>query len=84
MFPNPWKAALHGGVPVTFDRLGAGATVRLFTVSGRPVRTFDAPAGLAVWDLRDDGGRTAASGVYLYLITGGDGTRRSGVVGVVR
>ena len=82
IFPNPWRADHHQGIAVTIDGLGAGSEVRLFTLSGRWVRTLDEGGGKALWDLTDASGRRVASGVYLYLITGA-GLREHGTLAVV-
>jgi peptidoglycan/xylan/chitin deacetylase (PgdA/CDA1 family) len=84
VFPNPWRADRHGGLPLTIDGLPARSAVSLFTVSGRRVRTLDVQGGAARWDLADDSGERVASGLYLYLISDGEGRRRRGVVGVIR
>lgn len=84
VFPNPWRADRHGGVPVTFGSLPASSTVKLFTAAGRHVRTFSAAGGSGTWDLRDDEGSAAASGYYLFLITDGQGGKRRGTLALIR
>ena len=83
IFPNPWRADRHQGVSVTIDGLAAGSEVRLFTLSGRWVRTLAEAGGKALWDLSDASGRRVASGLYLYLITGTD-LRERGTLAVVQ
>jgi hypothetical protein len=83
IFPNPWRAALHRGIAVTIDGLPAGSEVRLFTVSGRWVRTIGESGGKGSWDLTDASGRSVASGLYVYLITGG-GLQEHGTLAVVQ
>lgn len=74
-FPNPWtRAAAPAGV--TFDTMAPGSKIELYTMSGRLVRTLEAPAGTALWDLRNSAGDAAASGYYFYLITGGGRTQK--------
>jgi hypothetical protein len=82
VFPNPWSASL-GAPAVTFDGMAPGSSVRIFTLSGRLVRTLDAPAGAARWDLTNSPGEAVASGFYLYLLTGGDRTQR-GRLAIIR
>jgi hypothetical protein len=85
LFPNPWRVDRHSGVPVTIDGLTAGSEVRIFTIAGRPVRTISAPSGVGTWDLSNGSGERVASGLYLYLITGGgDSGRKRGVLTVIR
>jgi hypothetical protein len=84
VYPNPWRKDKHGTHPITFANLSPNCTVKIFTVSGRQVRELSAPAGIVTWDLATDGGDRAASGIYLYLITDGQGNKVRGKIGVVR
>ncbi|MBK9303522.1 MAG: right-handed parallel beta-helix repeat-containing protein [bacterium] len=66
--PNPFNPSTT--IVFALDAPGA-ALVRITDVSGRTVATLtlgDLPAGRheAVWDGRDDAGRPAPSGVYMY------------------
>ena len=66
--PNPFNPSTT--IVFALDAPGT-ALVRITDVSGRTVATLtlgDLPAGRheAVWDGRDDAGRPAPSGVYLY------------------
>src|SRR6185437_8801812 len=72
IYPNPWRADRGYPAQIIFDQMAAGSTVKVFTVSGRLVKTLDGASGRAVWDLTTDSGDRAASGIYLYLITTGD------------
>jgi hypothetical protein len=85
VYPNPWRSDRHGTSNVTFDRLTAGATVKIFTVSGRWLRTLIADAnGEATWDRRTDSGDAAASGIYLYLATDPQGDTTKGKFTLIR
>jgi hypothetical protein len=68
VFPNPWRAD-NATAFITFDRIPTGSTVKLFTVSGRWVRSVHADSSGAFWDLRNDKGDKVASGVYLFTVT---------------
>ncbi|HYE94903.1 MAG TPA: type IX secretion system sortase PorU [Rubricoccaceae bacterium] len=90
-YPNPTPGATrflfeHNQAPGTAARV----QLRIYTLSGRPVRTFDTdealpagvlPGGLVqiAWDGRDDDFDPLATGVYLYRlrveVERGDGTR---------
>ena len=75
--PNPFNPA----TTIRFDIGKAGrTTLRIYDVRGSLVRTlFDewhpAGSGAATWDGRDDAGRVAASGVYVYRLTAGGESR---------
>lgn len=84
VYPNPWRADLHRGRDVTFDQLTSDSQVRLFTVAGHWLKTLTAANGAAAWNLTNDNGETVASGIYLYLITDGQGGKARGQVVVIR
>lgn len=50
--------------------LGSGYRIRIFDITGRPVRELNGTARsqteTAAWDRRDERGETVSSGVYLY------------------
>jgi flagellar hook assembly protein FlgD len=55
---------------------GARATLAIFDIRGRKIRTLvesDLPAGehLAIWEGRDDSGQAQPSGVYLAKLSAG-------------
>ena len=83
IFPNPWRADRHQAVPVTVDGLAPGSEVRLFTLSGRWVRSIFEAGGKALWDLTDASGGRVASGLYFYLITG-TGSQVHGTLAVIQ
>jgi hypothetical protein len=41
-------------------------------------------SGDQVWDLKTDKGDNVASGIYLYVVTDGNGRKRKGKVAVVK
>ncbi|MCR4296317.1 MAG: polysaccharide deacetylase family protein [Elusimicrobia bacterium] len=85
VFPNPWRLDRHTGLGVTIDGLPPRSEVRIFTLSGRWVRTVDVAAGgQGTWGLTDDSGRGVASGIYRYLISAPGVPRKLGSLTVVR
>jgi hypothetical protein len=77
--PNPFNPSTE--IDFSVDR-DAAVTLRVFDLAGRLVRTLvdeRLPAGghTALWDGRDDGGRRAPSGAYVYRLDAG----RGGLVG---
>jgi len=83
VFPDPFRAS-RGDKSVNFDMMPANTTVKLFTVSGRWVKTLQAPAGAASWDLTNDAGDKVASGLYLYLATDNQGHKTHGKFALIR
>ncbi|MDO8757324.1 MAG: polysaccharide deacetylase family protein [Elusimicrobiota bacterium] len=85
VFPNPWRLDRHTGLGVTIDGLPPRSEIRIFTLSGRWVKTVDASAGgQGTWGLTDDSGRGVASGIYRYLISAPGVARKLGSLTVVR
>lgn len=78
-FPNPFNAS------VTLP-LGPGPVghLTIFDAVGRPVRRYAVRGAAALWDGRDEAGRPAASGVYLYELRRPGAAPRVGKVTLVR
>ena len=71
-FPNP---LLPGQGAMTLSNLPAGARLRIYTFSGRPVRELSADeTGRTSWDGLTGDGSPAASGTYFVFIDGPGGT----------
>lgn len=84
-YPNPWRADREPQERVVFDRMPAHSTVKIFNVAGRWVTTLRVDdAGMAVWNLRTDGGERAASGLYIYVVTAPDGHQDRGKFAIIR
>ena len=85
VYPNPWRNDRHGaGVPIVFNALSDGSTGRLFTLSGYLIRTLTPTNGNATWDLKNDSGAPAASGLYIYSITDSQNHQRQGKLSIIR
>ncbi len=87
--PNPFRPGSGGPMDadgVTFSNIPAGATIRLYTPIGVLVAELedDNSDGQALWNGRNRGGKMVASGVYIFVVKGKDGTTRRGKVMVVR
>lgn len=71
--PNPYL--LPSEYRIKIDGLVRNASVKILSVDGRLVRSFDSPGGrIAYWDGRDDAGREVASGIYIVVGISEDGT----------
>jgi hypothetical protein len=92
-FPVPWapnsgdpkRGTASGGI--TFSNLPSEGTIKVYTLSGRLVRTLDIPAGLfpaqLKWDVKTGGGADVVSGVYIWRIESGSNDK-SGKLMVIR
>jgi len=82
-YPNPFNNStmLRFSLP---DR--SRVSLSVYDVTGRIVRTIiqetEKEAGIheVIWDGRDDGGRSAGSGIYVVLLRSGLGTSRGKIV----
>ena len=84
VYPNPWRKDKHDGNPMTFSGLVAGTTIKIFTVSGHKVKELQTNGPSVPWDLTNDSGDKVASGIYVYLMTDGQGDKVRGKLAVVK
>lgn len=71
-YPNPFNAGTV--IPLEFPANGGAYRLSIFNLMGQQVRSFSGRAsgpGNVAWDGRDQEGRPAASGVYLYTLSVG-------------
>jgi hypothetical protein len=84
VYPNPWRSDKSALKQITFAGLTSNSTVKIFTVSGHWVKTLPKSDSQVTWDLMTDSGKSAASGIYLYLITTGSGEKQQGKLAIIR
>ncbi len=83
VFPNPFKPSL-GHSHVTFCNIPLNSTIRVTTISGDLVKTFDNVQQTdVVWDVKSEDQKELASGVYLYWVSHA-GKVSSGKIFVIR
>lgn len=74
-YPNPVVQGDYDDRPnmpkVTFTGLVSGSTVKIYTISGRLIRTIDASqlGATVTWDGRDENGKLPPSGIYIVSAT---------------
>ncbi|MEK6649796.1 MAG: hypothetical protein AABY75_02375, partial [Bacteroidota bacterium] len=76
LFPNPYYAAAIGTANgsqrqfVTFNNLPQRAVIRIFNLTGHPVRTLhkDSQTQYLEWNLQNEDGWLVASGMYICHI----------------
>lgn len=83
-FPNPMKNGTTFIFNLTGGSVPTSCKLKIFTVAGRTIKTFDIPANIGInqvfWDGRDNDGDYIANGVYFYkLIVDGDSKRESSI-----
>ncbi len=99
--PNPFKVTNEGAQPfplgsgpfIQFTHLPASATVRIYTLNGRLIKTIqhDGSAGssgeaggVARWDLVTEDGLNAAYGLYIYHVTAPGVGETTGKFAIIR
>lgn len=80
----PSPASLHAGGGISFAPLPSGATLRIYTVSGRLVRHLSARGAGLQWDCKTEFGTRVAPGVYLYRLEWGTKRTQRGRLVLVR
>ncbi len=84
VYPNPWRSDRHGRSPITFDFLTIGSTIKIFNISGHLIKTLTPTSDKIQWDLSNESGDKAASGLYFYLISDTQGGKVHGSLAVIR
>ncbi len=84
VYPNPWRNDLHRSRPLTFEGLSSNSVIKIFSVSGRVIRSVNVSSNQYMWDLTTDSGENAPSGLYVYLVTDADGNKAKGKFALVR
>jgi hypothetical protein len=86
-FPTPFIPS-KGHTHITFTRLTAKVTIRVYTLSGELVKTILKDSGasdeVSWFPVVNDQGQTIASGVYLYHVESTDGKTRVGKLMVIK
>lgn len=90
VYPNPFEPNTPGRFQagkLTFKRLPAEATIRIFAITGKQLAVLhktDAAVDSYEWDAANSDGRKLASGVYVFLVTSRYGCKAKGKFSVIR
>ena len=71
-YPVPWRPK-NGSL--TFGDLPSECNITIYTISGQKVTELSGSATNLLWDVKTEGGSPVASGVYIYVVEGGGGTK---------
>lgn len=87
VFPVPFIPS-KGHTQITFTRLTAKVTIRIYTINGELVKTITKDSGASdevSWvPVVNERGQSVASGVYLYHLHSADGKTRIGKLMVIK
>jgi len=76
-FPNPFIISQHNYV--VFHNTAGNATIRIYTLSGSPVRELMGNR----WDGRDQHGQEVSSGIYVYTVNT-EAEKKAGKLAVIK
>ena len=82
-YPNPFKSG-EGTDYVTFGNLTENATIEIYSISGRLIKTLKPDAINYQWDLKDENGNSITVGIYIYYITDSKGNKTMGKIAIVK
>ncbi|MFH1260123.1 MAG: FG-GAP-like repeat-containing protein [Elusimicrobiota bacterium] len=87
IYPNPYKPNSGlGHKAITFGGLTGRAKIIIYTLNGEKAREInkDDNNDNYLWDARNEGGESLASGVYLYRVEGENGEKKTGKFAVIK
>ncbi len=87
IYPNPYKPNSGlGHQGIVFSGLTGRSKIKIYTFTGELVRELDKDdqSGTYDWDVCNGAGEKLASGLYLYLVTGENGEKKTGKFAVVK
>ena len=83
-YPSPWRSDQDGNIPMTFDQLAGISTIKIFTTSGRQVKSWSTSSPSTTWNRDNESGDVVASGLYFYVITNNLGQKASGKFVIIK
>jgi hypothetical protein len=93
-YPNPYRPGSSGefgqsafGDGIVFEAMPARSKIRIYSLAGAQVADLsdDDGDGRCLWNTRNPDGAKAASGIYLYIVTGpGSSAKKTGKIAIIR
>jgi len=98
VYPNPfipYDNNIDNGIPyqsgndnsgIIFKNIAQNSTIEIYTLLGKIVykETVTASTDKYQWDVKNSNGKELASGVYIYIIKGPNGGKKTGKLSIVR
>jgi hypothetical protein len=82
VYPNPYRTG--SGAGVYFAGLVGTEQIRIYTLDGNLVRSFNANGSTSYnWNSSNTAGNQCAPGVYLYVITNASGQKKVGKLALI-
>ncbi|MEW6608777.1 MAG: T9SS type A sorting domain-containing protein, partial [bacterium] len=83
VYPNPFKPS-RGDENIVFEGLPEDTQIRIYDISGSLVKEEEHKRATWIWDVRDNYGKKIDSGIYIYVLTTGDGKKKTGKIAIIR
>ncbi|MEW6607908.1 MAG: PQQ-binding-like beta-propeller repeat protein [bacterium] len=83
VYPNPFKPS-RGDENIVFEGLPEDTQIRIYDISGSLVKEEEHKRATWIWDVRDNYGKKVDSGIYIYVLTTGDGKKKIGKLAIIR
>ncbi|MEW6617924.1 MAG: C25 family cysteine peptidase [bacterium] len=83
VYPNPFKPS-RGDENIVFEGLPEDTQIRIYDISGSLVKDEEGKRATWIWDVRNNYGKKIDSGVYIYVLTTGDGKKKTGKIAIIR
>ena len=78
VYPNPYKKKFAGDY-IYFSNVSQEAVIKVYNIAGELIKTIDKYP--YKWNISQE---NIASGVYIYIVTGGSGGKSTGKIGIVK
>jgi hypothetical protein len=78
VYPNPFKA----GQSMKFTNLVSKSSLKIYTLSGKLIRSLTESGGEASWDGKNTDRQSIAPGLYIYVIIDKQGTKKTGKIAI--
>lgn len=81
VYPNPCNIA-KGCLSVRFTKITTQANLKIYTISGELVRSYDKnnAENFITWDLKNDRGSEVASGLYVYYVKTSNSSKKGKLI----
>lgn len=85
VYPNPINFKTAVGNTLKFNNVPVNTKINIYDVTGREVRMLNSnDANLIEWDGKNNSGSAVSMGLYIYLLTDGNGNQETGKIGITK
>jgi hypothetical protein len=81
IYPNPVNFSKAVRNTMKFENLPQNTKIEIYDVTGRIIRSITG-SDKVEWDGKNESGESVSMGLYIYLLTDGNGNKKTGKIGV--